>query len=584
MSDEFKNDSHQGPRSYSSLITHYSSLLPHHSTLITILNSRLGAYALLGIAAVAALVPAIVWGIPAGHDMPSHLRFAQSLYNAISAGILHPGWGAEANGGFGDPGIRLYPPALYYLLATTRTLSGNWYNSIILGFMALSVLGALGTYFWARCFLPRHLAVIAGILYAFVPYRVNEFYGASLLAEYAAASILPFAFAFVVRVCRWQRPRDIAGLAITFALLVLANLPVAVIASLSLLVYALLNIEKRTLWRSLTSLAIAVAGGLAASAFYWITMLTELPWMKSAAAGSNTNAASYFDYHQNFVFSPFALGNTNSWLSSMLTLATLSMAFAAVVMFCTPFRKKLGWELKSVFALMVLSLFMSTDLSRPVWAVIPKLKEVQFPWRWLVVSSCAVPVLTAASIPFWKEQVSGRFRWAAILALGGVLFSLSYSIARIREANYLPRFEFGAASNSIFAADSLDYWHEPVWMNKRPAPMAEIEAGERAFKINSWGPEKRSFWIGPGPAQDIRIRSFYYPYWVAHGLGETFKTKPAYDGSLMISMPAEEATVQLEFQEPRRTRIAFMASAATWLLLFVGCLFSGVRGQRKVMR
>lgn len=572
MSDELKSAPNRAPRPYSSRITHHSSLITSYPSLITIL---------VAVAGLAALVPAIIWGIPAGHDMPSHLRFAQSLYDAISAGTLHPGWGAEANGGFGDPGIRLYPPALYYLLAATRAISGNWYNSIILGFIALSVLGAIGTYFWARCFLPRNLSVVAGMLYAFVPYRVNEFYGASLLAEYAAASILPFAFAFVVRVCRWRRPRDTAGLAITFALLVLANLPVAVIASLSLLVYALLNIPKRDLWRTLSSLAIAVAAGLAASSFYWTTMLAELPWMKSAAAGSNPNAASYFDYRGNFVFSPFALGNTNSWLSSMLTLATLSMAFAAVVMFCSYYRKRLGWELKSVFALLALSLFMSTDLSRPVWAVIPKLKEVQFPWRWLVVTSCAVPLLTAASIPFWKEQMRGRFRWAAILALGGALFSLSYSVARIREANYLPRFEFGAASKSIFASDSLDYWHEPVWMNKRPAPMAEIEAGERTFKINSWEPEKRTFWIGPGPAQDIRIRSFYYPYWVAHGSGKTLETKPADDGSLMISVPAEEATVQLEFQEPRRTRVAFMVSAATWLLLIVGFLIGRAENEKK---
>ena len=548
-----------------------------NSSLMTI--PRIRAYALIATAGFCALVPAIVWGIPAGRDMPSHLRLAQSLYNAIFAGILHPAWAAEANGGFGDPGIRLYPPALYYLLAATRALSANWYNSIILSFIALSVLGAIGTYFWARCFLPRNLSVVAAVLYAFVPYRINEFYGASLLAEYAAASMLPFAFAFVARVCRRQHPRDITGLAITFALLVLTNLPVAVIASLSLLFYALLNIEKRTVRRTLTSLAIAVAVGLAASAFYWTTMLAELPWMKSAAAGSNPNAASYFDYRRNFVFSPFSLGNTNSWLSSMLTLATLSMALGAVVMFCSPYRKKLGWELKSVFALLLLSLFMSTDLSRPVWAVIPKLKDVQFPWRWLLVSSCAVPLLTAASIPFWKEQMRGRFRWAAILALGGVLVSLSYDAARIREANYLPPFEFSAASNSIFAADSLDYWHEPVWMNVRPAPMAEIEAGERAVKINSWKAEKRTFSIGPGPAQEIRVRSFYYPHWVARNSGGMLKTRPGYDGSLLVSVPAEQTFVELEFQEPRRTRIAFFISATAWLLLLLSLLISSVRGK-----
>jgi hypothetical protein len=528
---------------------------------------------------LAALVPALIWGIPAGHDLPSHLRFAQSLYNAICAGTLHPGWSTESNGGFGDPGIRFYPPALYYLLAATRALSGSWYGGILLGFIVLSVLGAIGTYFWARCFLPRNLAIVAGALYAFVPYRVNEFYGASLLAEYAAASVLPFAFALVVRICRGQDRRDIASLAVAFALLVLSNLPVAVIGSLSLMLYAMLNIKKKTIWRSLLSLVVAVAAGLAASAFYWTTMIAELSWLKNAAVVPSAELTSYFDYRRNFVFSPFALGNTNSWLSSMLTFATLSMAFAAVVIFCSPYRKKLDRGLKSVFVLLVVSLFMTTDLSRPIWAVTPKLKEVQFPWRWLVVSSCALPLLIAASIPFWKEQMRGKFRWAAIIALGGVLVSLAYSGARMRDANYLPRFEFGAASNSIFAGDSQDYWL-PVWVNERPAAMpSEIEARARAVAINSWKPESRTFWIGEGAADEIRVRTFYYPYWVAQSSGAILKTRAGNDGSLLISMPAEQAFVQLEFQEPRRTRVAIIVSAAAWLLVLLYLLFSVLRGR-----
>lgn len=564
MSTELKNDP--------------PSLITHHTSLITILTSRFG-YALLVIAGLAALVPAMISGIPTGHDMPSHLRFAQSLYNTISSGILYPGWVAEANGGFGDPGIRFYPPALYYLLAAARALSGSWYNSLLLGFTALSILGAIGTYFWARCFLPRNLAIVAGILYAFIPYRINEFYGASLLAEYAAGSILPFAFAFVVRLCRGQRLGDTTGLAITFALLVLTNLPAAVIASLSLLIYALLNIEKKTVRRTLLALFVAVAAGLAASAFYWTTMIAELSWLKKVALVPTAELLSYFDYRRNFVFSPFSLGNTNSWLASMFTLATLSMAFAPVVMVCSTYRKKLGRGLTGVFALFAFSLFMTTDLSRPLWAIIPKLKDVEFPWRWLVVSSCALPLLTAASVPFWKEQMRGKFRWAAIVALGGVLFSLAYTGARMRDANYLRRFEFGSAGKAMLGNESVDQWL-PVWVNARPAVMpAEIEARERAIAVNSWKPQSRTFWIGPGAAQEIRARTFYYPHWLAKSSGQILKTRPAYDGSLLIGVPIEEGFVELEFQEPRRKRVAIIVSAAAWLLLLLSLMFSLLRGE-----
>src|SRR2546422_887996 len=449
------------------------------------------------VAGILALLPAIVWGIPAGHDFANHLKLAIPFHNAIQAGHLHAGWLAEANHGFGDTSLRFYPPALYYLMAATRGLSGNWYAAFLLAFALLSVLGCLGVYFWARYLLPKNLAVWAGILYAFVPYRVNEFYGASLLAEYTAGAVLPFAFAFVLRTCKDTRARDVAGLALSFALLVLSNLPLAVIGSLSLLFYALLTIERPGLRQSLFRLCLGVALGVAASAFYWTTMLAEISWIKRTQFSPYQDLTAYFDYRRNFVFSPFSLGNTNSWLSNMLVLATLSMALAPLLML---FWRgwKLDRQLKGLFALLGISLLMTTDLSRPLWAIIPKLKEVQFPWRWLVVSSIAVSILTAASIPFCRQRLRGRLRSLALLALGGVLISVAYSGARIRDANYLPRFEFDTATNHIFAEDSLDYWL-PVWVNQRPRPMPNaVDAKDREVRINSWEAEKRSFWVGPG--------------------------------------------------------------------------------------
>ena len=161
--------------------------------------------------------------------------------------------------------------------------------------------------------------------------------------------------------------------------------------------------------------------------------------------------------------------------------------------------------------------------------------------------------------------------------------ALTYSVARMRDANYLPRFEFGSASNAVFSENSLDYWHEPVWMKEHPSLMpTEVEAKERAVAINAWEPEIRAFWIGPGPAQEIRARTFYYPHWVAKASGVTLNTRPDYDGVLLISVPAEATPVRLEFQEPRRTRIAMIITASTWLLMLLCLLYSLIyqRGSR----
>src|SRR4029077_18640471 len=86
-------------------------------------------------------------------------------------------------------------------------------------------------------------AVWAGALFIATPYHISELFTASLLAEYAAVCVLPFAFAFTERICRRGNRLDIAGLSTAYALLVLFNLPLTLIGSYSLLFYFVLTVD-----------------------------------------------------------------------------------------------------------------------------------------------------------------------------------------------------------------------------------------------------------------------------------------------------------------------------------------------------
>jgi hypothetical protein len=211
-----------------------------------------------------------------------------------------------------------------------------------------------------------------------------------------------------------------------------------------------------------------------------------------------------------------------------------------------------------------------------LWIVIPKLKEVQFPWRWLAVASVAASIAVAASIPFCRERLRGKRRPVALVVLGGILVAITYSGARMRDANYLPRFEFDSAMTNVFAKDNIDYWL-PIWVHERPQPMTNgVAAQGREVRIISWEPEKRSFWVGAGAAEEIRVRTFYYPHWVASAAGKPLAIRPGNDGAILISIPSDAASVELEFREPRRTRVAAVVSmvggGAIILLLLYGWL------------
>jgi hypothetical protein len=516
---------------------------------------------------IAVLLPIMIFGIPYGADLPNHLRFVQPFYEGLQSGHWYPAWLAESNDGFGDARFRFYPPGLYYLLAAARMVTRGWYSGTMLTLVLLSVAGGLGVYFWARTICEPRIAMWAGILYTIAPYHLNELYQASLLSEYAACSILPFAFAFTERICRKRSTADVAGLAASCALLFLTHLPLSVIGSIALAIYAALRLERKHFWSTTFRLAGGVLLGLAASAFFWTKMLAELAWIK----GGSTDPNPYYDYRLNFLFSPSALTNRNTWYANILALAVIAFLLPAIALVSGVFaRDHPDRHFRPALLLSVVSFIMATALSRPLWAVIPKLSEVQFPWRWLSITSLAGSLLVAASFPKWKEIVGQHLR-PRDLAVGlAFALSLAFVVTQIVvDCSYLNRPSFDSVTREVRGAVSFKDWlpvgaHDLLHVDLKKS---KVDAGSRSVALESWEPEVRRFNVGAGSEKEARIRTFYYPLWVATADGQRLPTRNAEDGSVLISIPPNAVDITLEFQEPTRVHVAMILSLFSWILI-----------------
>jgi hypothetical protein len=532
------------------------------------------------------IVPAILWGIPSNLDLTNHFRFALPFYDAIAAGHLYPGWLAESNGGYGDPSFRFYPPALYYLLAAARFVTGNWYGATLVVFVIVSIVGGLGMYFWARSILPASGANRAAIFYALAPYHLNQLYQATLLAEWAGSAVLPFVFGFVDRVCEHGRRRDIAGLAATYALLVFTHLPLAVIGSIALVVYALVRVQGMDQIRKLVKLALAGVLGLSVSAIYWVTMVSEVHWI----GVNDVQRDASVDYRVNFLLSTFSPENLNVWWMNIIALMTLMLFAPALLLASGLLQTTVGAALRgrpsgrgaqrvateghpyktpvrSVVALTLFALFMSVPLSRPIWTLLKPLQETQFPWRWLVLISMGGSLLAAAGLPL----ISNGVRAKRMLMLGAMAIAVAFTLSHVvREAQYFPSSRFETMVTEVRGSSCVNYWF-PIWARSDARKMpTEVEANGRSVTINSWTPEHREFSVAAGPATEARVRTFYYPHWTATTETGILPTRPDKDGALLIPLPPNATSVALDFREPRKTKISTMSSLSG--LIIIGML------------
>ena len=511
---------------------------------------------------LAVVLPAIVWGIPSNLDLTNHFRFAVPFYDAIAAGDFYPGWLAESNHGYGDPSFRFYPPAFYYLLAAARFLTGNWYGATLVVFAAVSIAAGLGMYFWTRAFLPSAVASWAGIFYALAPYHVNQLYQAAMLAEWAGAAVLPFVFGFVERVCNRGTRRDVAGLAATYGLLILTHLPLAVIGSLALMIYALVRMGGPGKIRKLANLSLGVVLGLSVSSLYWGTMISERNWIAGDRVGSDASA----HYSYNFILSTLSPDNLSVWWLNILALMTLLLCAPALLFFlkrAAPVRQ----STRPVIVLTAFALFMTLPLSRPIWYLISPLQATQFPWRWMAVVSMGASILAAAALPLVLKMDRAK----RILIFGAMAISVAFVFSHsVREAQYLSQSKFEAMVSDVRGTHSIDYWL-PIWASATIKPMAtEVAVAGREVNVSSWQPEHRKFSVTAGPVTEARVRTFYYPHWIAKSEAGVLPTRADADGALLVSLPQDATSVELDFCEPRGTKFSTFASLGG--LIVIGSL------------
>ena len=98
----------------------------------------------------------------------------------------------------------------------------------------------------------------------------------------------------------------------------------------------------------------------------------------------------------------------------------------------------------------------------------------------------------------------------------------------------------------------------------------EVVAAGREVTVTSWQSEHRKFSVGAGTAAEARVRTFYYPHWIARNESGVLTTRADSDGALLIALPQNATSVELDFQEPRRTRFSTITSLSG--LIIIGAL------------
>jgi hypothetical protein len=355
------------------------------------------------------LLPALGQGPLIGHDTEEHLNWVKYFSAQVWAGEGYPRWLQGMNYGLGSPSFFYYPPVPYWITSAFYRIRGGlseaWSQMLASAYVGLVVSG-MTAYLWLKQFTARQGAICGAIVYMAFPYHVAvDFYWRVAFAEYWAFAWMPLILYFTHRLARDQRFAT-AGFALSYALLVMTHLPTTLLFSPLALAYLLFGqraaiqadhsqekqiqpAKKGWVVRAITAQGLGI--GLAA-----VYLLPALATQDTVSFKRMFENERYFA--NNFLGSSlFAFNDFRSYLSLLAALLLLlGVVFSHRCLDphkIAPLvnrRQALFWRV----ALLV-SVLMSTTFSYALWQVFSVLEKVQFPWRFLTVSTLCVAAISA---------------------------------------------------------------------------------------------------------------------------------------------------------------------------------------------
>ncbi len=551
------------------------------------------AIAIFFLLAVAIVLPFFWLGSASGHDFEFHAASWLDTAYQWKEGIIYPRWTAWMNHGFGEPRFIFYPPLSWILgAALSLVLPGMW---IPVAFIVLvQTFAGLSAFSLLRRLASERAAILGAACYVINPYALLLTYIRSDFAEQLACAIFPLLLLAALRLANLLDPpapksSPIAFFAILFAAVWLANAPAGVIASYSLaLVFAWAAITQRS-WKIAFRAVCGLLLGFGLACFYLIPAAYEQRWVNIGQA-----LASGLLPSQNFLFTYIADVEHSwfNWIASFCAIllfllcavaALASRRFASFAYSGDPRRK--AWL--ALLVLAAAATLLMLRFTTPLWNLLPKLRFVQFPWRWMSILALVGACFLASAL-----QKRGGWAWFALLVLLSVPLAHFLVNNTWWDPDEIPTLQAAITDETGFdGTDEYDPLGDDHLDLPLDAPKAKIlpdepedtRTPEARVQIDKWTTEEKSLRVdSPAPAR-LALRLLNYPAWRVEVNGTRIVPgRPDNYNQMVVPVAAGSSTIHVRFARTPDRTLGMLISILSVLLTVVWLLVARNRGYVRV--
>ncbi len=539
-------------------------------------RGRLFALAISLLTSLIVVSPFFSLGNASGHDFQFHAGSWLDAAGQWKEGIIYPRWSEWANHGFGEPRFIFYPPMSWMLGAALGSVL-PWNHVPVVFIVLVQTFAGMSAFAFARRMLPNRGALLAAGCYVANPYALLIIYMRSDFAELLAIAFFPLlvlaalhAGGVLVNRSGAHR-RAIVIFAVLFAAVWLSNAPAGVMASYSCaLLFAWASLTERS-WRLLARGAAGLALGFGLAGFYLAPAAYEQRWVNISQALSAGLPPS-----QNFLYTQIndpehnlfnMIASSVAMLMIVLAgIAALAARRAATESAASSEETKL-W--RALFVLCAAATVLMLRFTSLLWDVLPKLRFLQFPWRWMAI--------LALPFAFFLGVAIGRQRWwwlwtgAVIVALGAtgtLLVNQAWW-----DTEDIPVLRAAIAHGEGFdGTDEYDPLADDHYNLPEKAPLVRLLQNEsggsvpaaRAIHVERWMAEGKEVRVNSRVPLQVSLRVLIYPAWnvEVNGIAVT-PERPEDSGQMIVPVPAGESRISVRFLRTKDRTFGGVLSVAS---------------------
>lgn len=358
----------------------------------------------------------------------------QQLDKCLNDGQIPCRWVPDAGYGYGYPQFNYYPPSVYYVGAILHKVGFQYIDAVKILFVIGYVASAIAMFVLVDSLLGSWPAFVSSILYTYVPYKAVEVYVRGAMSEFWALSFFPIILWAIYKFIKTEKKRYFIWFSVSLALLLTTHnlmslifAPVAIIWAIYWLVF-----EKKI--KIFSKIILSGLLGIGLAAFFTLPVILEKKF-----AHVDSVLSGYFDYRAHFV-SLYKLFISREWgygssgfPDELLNLSTgfvqWIVGLVAVILGIKFYKKekKLSLLLLIFAALELFVLFMIHMKSSFIWARLPILWWLQFPWRFLSVSIFLLAILSGLAVYFSKKF---KIIFGIILIFSNIILNIGFFVPK----------------------------------------------------------------------------------------------------------------------------------------------------------